>query len=109
MRAQVHVGAHENIVAVDFYPADKSEPWSLYPKDNSWQDLLEQIGRALPQPLAVSQILVDGVAHVITNEAVIVIKRNEKRLWTRSLAREDADATLCKRMTEFKFENGGQN
>ena len=29
---------------------------------------------------------------------IILIKRNEKRFWTRSLAREDADATINKRM-----------
>ncbi len=28
----------------------------------------------------------------------IGVKRNEKRFWTRSLAREDADVTLCKAM-----------
>jgi len=76
---------------------------------NSWHYLLEQIGKSLPQPLGTSQIIIDGVAHVVSNDAVIVIKRNEKRFWTRSLAREDADATLCKRMVESKTEDGGRD
>lgn len=109
MRAEVHVGAHSNMVAVEFYPADKTDPWNLYPKNDSWQYVLGQIGKALPQPLGTSQILVDGIVHVVSDDAVIVIKRNEKRFWTRSLAREDADATLCKRMVEFKAEDGGQD
>ena len=109
MRAEVHVGAHGNMVAVEFYPADKADPWNLYPKSNSWQYVLEQIGKALPQPLGTSQILVDGVVHAVSDDAVIVIKRNEKRFWTRSLAREDADATLCKRMVESRPEDGGQD
>lgn len=109
MRAEVHVGAHGNMVAAEFYPADKTDPWNLYPKNDSWQYVLDQIGKALPQPLGTSQILVDGVVHVVSDDAVIVIKRNEKRFWTRSLAREDADATLCKRMVESKPEDGGQD
>jgi hypothetical protein len=59
--------------------------------------------------MATSQILVDGVVHVVSDDAIIVIKRNEKRFWTRSLAREDADATLCKRMVESGWEDGGQD
>ena len=109
MRAEVHVGAHGNMVAVEFFPADKTDPWNLNPKNDSWQYVLEQIGKALPQPMETSQILVDGVVHVVSDDAVIVIKRNEKRFWTRSLAREDADVTLCKRMVEFKLEDGGQD
>lgn len=109
MRAEVHVGAHSNMVAVEFYPADKTDPWNLYPQNDSWQYVLGQIGKALPQPLGTSQILVDGIVHVVSDDAVIVIKRNEKRFWTRSLAREDADATLCKRMVEPKAGDGGQD
>jgi len=109
MRAEVHVGAHGNMVAVEFFPADRTDPWNLNPKNDSWQYVLEKIGKALPQPMETSQILVDGVVHVISDDAVIVIKRNERRFWTRSLAREDADVTLCKRMVESKLEDGGQD
>jgi len=109
MRAEVHVGAHGNMVAVEFYPADRTDPWNLYPKNDSWSYVLEQIGKGLPQRLGTSQVLVDGIVHVVSDDAVIVIKRNEKRFWTRSLAREDADATLCKRMIESKAEDGGQD
>lgn len=109
MRTEVHVGAHGNMVAVEFFPADKTDPWNLNPNNDAWQYVLEQIGKALPQPMETSQILVDGVVHIVSEDAVIVIKRNEKRFWTRSLAREDADVTLCKRMVESTLEDGGQD
>jgi hypothetical protein len=109
MRATLHVGAHDNMVAVEFFPADKSDPWDLNPKNDSWQNLLDQIGNALPQPMDASQIIVDGVIHAVSDYAVIVIKRNERRFWTRSLAREDADATLCKRMLRPRIDGGGQD
>lgn len=107
MRAEVHLGAHENMLAVEFFPSSSSEPWSLEPKANTWSYILEAIGAVLPQPMGTSQIMLDGVVHVVTDNSIIIIKRNEKRFWTRSLAREDADATLCKRMTDGVSEGKG--
>lgn len=109
MRATLHVGAHDNMVALEFFPADKSDPWDMTPKNDSWQNVLDQIGDALPQPMGVSQIIVDGVVHAVSDHAVIIIKRNERRFWTRSLAREDADSTLCKRMLAPKIDGGGKD
>ncbi len=105
MRADVHVGAHENIIAVEFYPADRTDPGELIIKDDTWDYVLEEINKVLPQPLGTSQILVDGIVHIVSDDAIVVIKRNEKRYWTRSSAREDADTTLCKRMVNTKPEN----
>jgi hypothetical protein len=98
MRAEVHLGAHNNMVAIEFYPADKGDPWNLKSKNDSWGYILEQLGNTLPQPMGTSQIVLDGLVHVVSNSGIIIIKRNEKRFWTRSLAREDADATICKAM-----------
>ena len=98
MRAEVHVGAHENMLAIEFFSADKDDNWDLKPKHDSWGYILEQIGKALPQPIGTSRILMDGVVHIVTHDGIIIIKRNEKRFWTRSMAREDADVTLCKAM-----------
>ena len=98
MWAEVHIGAHGNMVAVEFFPAEKDTRWDLNLKDSSWGYILGQLGKSLPQPMGTSQILLDGVVHVVSKQGIIIIKRNEKRFWTRSLAREDADATICKAM-----------
>jgi hypothetical protein len=98
MRAEIHVGAHGNMLAVEFFPADKEDSWNLKPKNDSWRHILDRIGQALPQPMGTSQIVLDGLVHVISGDGIIIIKRNEKRFWTRSLAREDADVTLCQAM-----------
>lgn len=100
MRGEVHIGAHDNMLAVEFYVADKGDPYDLKVKDNSWGSILEQLGKVLPQPMRISQIILDGFVNVISESGIILIKRNEKRFWTRSLAREDADATICKRMVD---------
>ena len=107
MRADLHVGAHRNMVAVEFYPADKGDSWDLTPKDD-WQYVLEQLAENLPQPMGTSQIVLDGLAYVVSDDAIIVIKRNIKRLWTRSLAREDAGSTLTKRMIATMRGEGRQ-
>ncbi len=102
MRAEVHVGAHGNMVAVEFFSADKGDPWDLSLKADSWGYILEELGRNLPQPMGTSRMVLDGVVHVVSQRGIIIIKRNEKRFWKRSLAREDADATLCKRMVDTR-------
>ncbi len=106
MRAEVHLGAHGTMVAVDFFPADKDDPWDLEPKKGNWAYILEQVGDALPVPMGTSQIVMDGLVHVVSDNGMIIIKRNEKRFWTRSLAREDADAAIAKRMLQTKPGNG---
>lgn len=107
LRADLHVGASGNMIAMEFYPADTGDKWDLKPKIDSWPHILEEIGKALPRPLGTSQILLDGIVHVISDNSIIVIKRNEKRFWTRSIAREDADSTLAKRMMETMPVGGG--
>ena len=107
MRADLHTGASGNMIAMEFYPADVGDEWDLTPRNDSWGYILEEIGKAMPRPMGTSQILLDGIVHVVTNNGIIVIKRNEKRFWTRSLAREDADSTLAKRMIETMPGKGG--
>lgn len=100
MRADLHIGASQNMLAMEFYPADVDDLWNLSPKTDSWSYILEEIGNALPCPMGTSQILLEGIVHIVTDHSIIVIKRNEKRFWTRTLAREDAESTLAKRMLE---------
>lgn len=106
MRADVHIGASGNLIALEFYPADDGDNWDLVPKDSSWDHVLDEISKALPKPMGTSQIVLDGVVQAISNDAIIIIKRNVKRFWTRSIAREDADSTLCKRMLETIPQHG---
>lgn len=107
LRANLHIGASGNMVAMEFYPADLGDKWELAPKTDSWGHILEEIGKSLPRPMGTSQILLDGIVHVVTDNSIIVIKRNEKRFWTRSLAREDAESTLAKRMLETMPQTRG--
>lgn len=63
-----------------------------------WQDMLTQLASDLRTPLQSDRIYVDGLVRVVSATQIIIVKRNMGRLWTRSAAREDAEATLLKAM-----------
>lgn len=62
-----------------------------------WHNLLQRLNQTLREPVS-SRIYIDGMVRGTTDTDVFIIKRNERRLWTRSLAREDAEATLLRAM-----------
>jgi len=66
--------------------------------DRAWLGLLKKLGRDLQIPFHSERIYIDGLVRVVTPTEIIIIKRNEGRFWTRSMAREDAEATLLKAM-----------
>jgi hypothetical protein len=49
-------------------------------------------------PFRTERIYVDGMMRFIGQHSLLVVKRNESRLWTRSRARQDAEATLVQVM-----------
>lgn len=52
---------------------------------------------ALKQDIS-RRIYIDSMVRVVTDTEICIIKRDERRLWTRSMAREDAEATLVQAM-----------
>jgi SAM-dependent methyltransferase len=55
--------------------------------------LLRRLGDSLRQPLS-RRVYIDGIIRVVTETEIVIVKRNEQRLWTPTAAREDAEATL---------------
>jgi hypothetical protein len=100
LRADLCVAASGNIIAMEFYPADVDDKWDLSQKDKLWAGMLDEIETSIHRPMGISEILLEGVIQIITNNSIIIIKRNEKRFWTRSVAYEDAEAAIAKRMLE---------
>lgn len=65
--------------------------------DEEWREILKRCSEALKQPIS-RRIYVDSMVRVVTDTEIYIIKRDERRLWTRSMAREDAEATLVRLM-----------
>jgi len=62
-----------------------------------WRAVLYRLDEALTQPIS-SRIYLEGLARAVTDDSIIITKRNERRLWTKTMAREDAEATLVQAM-----------
>jgi hypothetical protein len=59
--------------------------------------VLDRCSKALRQEVS-RRIYIDNMVRVVTDTEIYIIKRDERRLWTRSMAREDAEATLVQAM-----------
>jgi hypothetical protein len=98
LRADTCVALSDNIIALEFYIADENDDWGLFPKKKLWASILTQIENALPRPMGTSAILLDGIVQIVSDDSIVIIKRNEKRFWTKSIAYEDAESTITKRI-----------
>jgi hypothetical protein len=65
--------------------------------DEEWSAVLDRCSETLKQPVS-RRIYIDSMLRVVTDTEIYIIKRDERRLWTRSMAREDAEATLVRAM-----------
>ena len=61
--------------------------------DQDWGSVLERLGQALELPLTTT-IRIAGTLRSVSERSIVIVKRNEQRLWTASAAREDAEATI---------------
>ncbi len=61
--------------------------------DAAWGALLERLARTSSHPFGSKRIYIDGMTRIVGENDITIIKRNERRLWTRTAAREDAEAT----------------
>jgi type I restriction-modification system DNA methylase subunit len=107
LRADVCISGSENTLAVEFYPADSDDAWDLSPKQHLWQHMLNEIEKVNTKQFSSSQVLIDSAVHIVTNDSMIIAKRNEKRFWTKSMAFEDAEAVLARRMLDSSNSTGG--
>lgn len=69
--------------------------------NDKWNQILQN--EFFSTPYHSRNIYLDGIARVVTHSEIIIIKRNERRFWTRSMAREDAEATLVQAMNRESF------
>ncbi len=60
--------------------------------DAAWCVLLKKLGQTSSHPFGSKRIYIDGMTRIVGENDIAIIKRNERRLWTRTAAREDAEA-----------------
>ena len=89
--------SHAPLIAVSFTTRYKSgQP----PRDftdeqsNAWRDVLQQLQQNSLVHGGASRIFVDSFFRIVDDREILFIKRNERRFWTRTAAREDAESAL---------------
>jgi len=65
--------------------------------EKEWAKVLKRCRDVLGQKVS-HRIYIDSMVRVVTDTEIYIIKHDERRLWTRSMAREDAEATLLQAM-----------
>ncbi len=69
-----------------------------------WNDLLGELNDNYSHPFGSNSIYIDSMVRFFSDQRIVIIKRNEKRLWTKTAAREDAEAMLA---IAIKKQRGG--
>ena len=92
-------GRNIPMVAIVFSTQEKKKPLSPpeYSETAQWHKVLEQLEETLHVPVS-KRVYIDGVVRGVSDTDIMIVKRDERRLWTRSMAREDAEATLLQAM-----------
>jgi len=62
--------------------------------EQAWHEALDKVKEYAWQAAGTQRIYIDGMVRVVTDTDIVIIKRNERRLWTASAARDDAEATM---------------
>jgi hypothetical protein len=99
LRWQVHMPPQsDSMIAAAFTVHEKGDaPQQMPTEQNEWARVLTTLDKALRQPIS-SRIYIEGLVRAVTDDSILIVKRNERRLWTKSMAREDAEATLVQAM-----------
>jgi hypothetical protein len=61
--------------------------------DEDWNQAMSRVAGAVRRQVS-QHIYIDNVVRAVTDTDIIIVKRDHQRLWSRSVAREDAEATL---------------
>lgn len=64
------------------------------PESASWAGVLADLWKHALVPVGTSRVFVDTFFRYISDREILFIKRDERRFWTRSAAREDAESAL---------------
>jgi hypothetical protein len=68
-------------------------------EQSAWKEVLETLAQHAHVPAGSSKIFTDTFFRVTTaDRQILIVKRNERRFWTKTAAREDAEATSLQAM-----------
>ncbi len=86
------------LLAVSFTTHYRNGPLPQTPDTDAeaWRGLLARLEKDTHIPAGSSRIFTDTFIRHVSEHEILLIKRNEQRFWTRTAAREDAEAAFVK-------------
>lgn len=95
------------LIAVSFTAHYKSDAVSKLDKDDAqaWREVLDTLDRVSLNQIERSKIFVDSFFRYVSDTEILFIKRNERRFWSRTAAREDAESALTFLMNSQSAES----
>jgi hypothetical protein len=89
------------LVGVWFETRYKNTPVTHFADDGAgvWRNLLARLDQSSRIPANSSRIFIDTFFRDVSEREILFIKRNERRFWTRTAAREDAESALTRLMS----------
>jgi hypothetical protein len=86
-----------DIIAAIFETRNRGADLPVPDNEDQWYTLLDRLAVSLRTALTPS-VVTEGVLRSVSDTSIIVIKRNETRLWTATAAQEDVGATKLQAM-----------
>jgi hypothetical protein len=84
-------------------------PASLENGTGAWHDVLTRLEQSSKVPVNGSRIFIDTFFRAVSEREMLFIKRDERRFWTSTSAREDAESALTHLMSlEDVAQDGGR-
>ena len=97
------------LLAVSFSIYDEKAPPPSDGDKEEWRKVLAKLERSSQVPTGGSRIFVDTFFRHVGDQELLFVKRNEKRFWSRTAAREDAESALTYLMNhEHMVLSGGR-
>jgi len=106
----IRPGADAPLLGIVFSTQYKDTPLPPVTDGNEaeWSSLLHRLNEGILTNWERSRFYIDGLVREVTDTDCIIIKRNERRHWTRSAAREDAEAALLQALHLQQATRGGR-
>ncbi|WVT72138.1 hypothetical protein QM996_11395 [Sinorhizobium chiapasense] len=84
------------LIAVSFTPHYKNDHVATLGdnEEQAWREVLARLDGVSLNPIERSRIFIDSFYRYVSDREILFIKRNERRFWTRTAAREDAESAL---------------
>lgn len=92
---EVHRSHSPPILCVVFTTATRGTPSAMRSPNGDWTDALRALESVVHRPVG-HDLFINGVLRAVTDTQIIVAKRDERRLWTATAAREDVEATMLR-------------